>query len=70
MPQEIVVPVVTVTRGIHNFQNLYRPVVDCWSCFDGSKLPPKLLAQSLGDALEVFDVPRWKQFENATGTEQ
>ncbi len=58
------------TRGIHNFQSLYRPIVDCWSCLDGSKLPPKLLAQSLGDTLEVFDAQRWKQFQNATGTEQ
>jgi predicted ABC-type ATPase len=58
------------TRGIHNFQSLYRPIVDCWSCLDGSKLPPKLLAQSLGDTLEVFDAQRWKQFQNATGAEQ
>jgi predicted ABC-type ATPase len=58
------------TRGIQNFQSLYRPIVDCWSCMDGSKLPPKLLAQSLGDTLEVFDALRWKQFQNATGTEQ
>ena len=54
-------------RGISNFQNLYRPVVDQWFCFDGSRLPPRLIAQSEGSSARVFDQSIWKLFELQQG---
>lgn len=55
-------------RGISNFHKLYRPVVDQWSCFDGSQLPPKLIAESNGSSSEVFDDSIWKLFRASKGT--
>jgi predicted ABC-type ATPase len=54
-------------RGIANFHDLYRPVVDQWSCFDGSRLPPRLVAQSEGSSAEVFDHSTWKLIERPKG---
>jgi len=54
-------------RGIANFHDLYRPVVDQWSCFDGSRLPPRVIAQSEGSSAEVFDQSTWKFIEQPKG---
>jgi len=54
-------------RGIGNFHDLYRPVVDQWSCFDGSRLPPRLIAQSEGSSAEVFDQSTWQLMEQLKG---
>jgi predicted ABC-type ATPase len=49
-------------RGIANFRDLYRPVVDQWSCFDGSQLPPCLVAQAEG-----FEPSTWTLIEHFKG---
>lgn len=54
-------------RGVANFNDLYRPVVDQWSCFDGSRLPPGLIAQSEGSSAKVFDQSVWKLIEQSKG---
>ena len=32
-------------RGLHNFEELYRPLVDHWILFDNSESPTRLLAE-------------------------
>ena len=54
-------------RGIANFRDLYRPVVDQWSCFDGSQLPPCLVAQAEGFTAEVFEPSTWTLIEHFKG---
>ena len=53
--------------GIRNFENLYRSIVDHWSCFDGSMLPPFLFAQSAGDSVEIIDSQRWESLVGSIG---
>jgi predicted ABC-type ATPase len=54
-------------RGSANFHDLYRPVVDQWTCFDGSRLPPRLIAQSEGSTAKVLDPTIWKLMEPLKG---
>ena len=58
------------SRGLSNFHSLYRPIVSHWSCYDGSQLPPRLIAQSMGTDMEVFDERTWKHIEASKGTDQ
>jgi predicted ABC-type ATPase len=53
------------TLGLANFHKLYRSVVDQWSCFDGSRLPPRLIAQSEGTSVEVVDHSKWTLIERS-----
>ena len=55
-------------RGIVNFYELYQPVVDRWSCFDGSRLPPRLIAESRRLSTEVLDRATWGLIERFRGT--
>jgi hypothetical protein len=45
----------------------YRPIVDHWCCFDGSLLPPQLIAQSSGESVEIIDSHRWRTFSKLLG---
>ena len=42
-------------RSIHNFFNLYEPLLDSWMLFDNSKVNPVLIAKRRGDHKEVID---------------
>jgi predicted ABC-type ATPase len=65
------IPVETIRRryesGLKNFQTLYRSIVDHWYCFDGSTLPPELIAQSSGESVEIFDSEHWSTFSQSCG---
>jgi predicted ABC-type ATPase len=39
--------------GIKNFFDLYRPLCDGWWLYDGSQVPPAIIAKSEGDELKV-----------------
>lgn len=49
-------------RGLLNFRNLYRPLVDEWMILDGSALPPQEVARCREDRLTVTNSGVWKQF--------
>ncbi|MEI8022478.1 MAG: AAA family ATPase [Schlesneria sp.] len=58
------------SRGLSNFHLLYRPIVNHWSCFDGSQLPPQLIAQSKSSTMIVYNDTTWKLIEATKGTDQ
>jgi predicted ABC-type ATPase len=35
------------SRGLDNFRNLYRDLVDAWQVFDASQWPPVLIAEGV-----------------------
>jgi predicted ABC-type ATPase len=43
------------TRGIHNFFNLYEPLLNSWMLFDNSRAKPVLIAKSKDGCSEVID---------------
>lgn len=51
-------------RGLLNFHNLYRPLVDEWMFLDGSALPPQEVARCREDRLAVTDPGVWEQFQD------
>lgn len=51
-------------RGLLNFRNLYRQLVDEWMFLDGSALPPQEVARCRGDRLAVANPSAWEQFQN------
>ncbi len=65
------IPIETIRKryaaGLKNFQELYRLIVDHWYCFDGSMLPPELIAQSSGESVEIIDSHRWGTFSQSLG---
>ena len=42
-------------RGVHNFFNLYEPLVDSWMLFDNSRTKPVLIAKRKNGHIEVTD---------------
>lgn len=42
-------------RGISNFFNLYRPLLDSWMLFDNSRAKPVLIAKARNGHVEILD---------------
>jgi predicted ABC-type ATPase len=42
-------------KGLTNFCNLYRPILDSWFIFDNSKVTPKLVAFEKSGKREILD---------------
>jgi len=42
-------------KGLTNFSNLYRPILDSWFIFDNSKATPKLVAFEKSGKREILD---------------
>ena len=42
-------------KGLSHLFRLYRPLLDSWTLFDNSGLPPRLVAWEVGGKLHVFD---------------
>ena len=42
-------------KGLTNFGNLYRPILDSWFIFDNSKATPKLIAFEKSGKREILD---------------
>ena len=42
-------------KGLSHLFHLYRPLLDSWTLFDNSGLPPRLVAREVGGKLHVFD---------------
>lgn len=55
------------SRGISNFRELYRSIVDYWECIDASQLPPGQVARSNETSYEVFNAAVWTLVEAAKG---
>lgn len=49
-------------RGIQNFLNIYRALVDDWTLYDNSGLEPRMIAFSSGGAPIVFDEDKYARF--------
>lgn len=43
------------TRGIHNFFNLYEPLLNSWMLFDNSRAKPVLIAKRKNGHIEISD---------------
>lgn len=62
------IPEPTIRRrydaGIHNFFELYAPLVDAWRVYDnaGPGEPLPLARQRQGDDIMVYDEPAWGRF--------
>jgi len=54
------------TRGIHNFFNLYEPIVDSWMLFDNSKAKPVLIAKRKSGNIEVTNEDLFKIIQKGT----
>jgi predicted ABC-type ATPase len=50
-------------RGLHNFFQLYTPLVDGWLIFDNSQKPPPLVAFTLGEMKLIFDKELFARIE-------
>ncbi len=53
--------------GIRNFFRLYRPLLDSWSLFDASRLPPKLIAIEKDGPIVVKQRRLYRRIEKQTG---
>jgi predicted ABC-type ATPase len=42
--------------GLRNFFGLYRPLVEMWSLYDASRLPPRLVASEQSGKLDVVEM--------------
>lgn len=47
--------------GIRNFFHLYRPLADVWRLYDGSQLPPEVVAHEENQKLQVFHAELFAQ---------
>ena len=51
------IPEATIRRrfqaGLHNFFRLYAPIVNSWYLYNGSELPPRLIASNVNGASQV-----------------
>jgi len=54
--------------GIRNLFHLYRPQVDAWWLYDGSKLPPEAIAQEEDGELELLDSDLFEQIKHSVET--
>ena len=52
-------------RGIKNFFNVYRPVLDSWMLFDNSSDEPNLVAEEGSNGLKVYDNELFKKIEKS-----
>ena len=48
------------TRGMHNFFNLYEPLIDSWMLFDNSKAKPLLIAKRKNGHIEIINEDLFK----------
>ena len=47
--------------GMRNLFHLYRPLADVWRLYDGSQLPPEVVAHEENQKLQVFHADPFKQ---------
>ncbi len=52
--------------GIRNLFRLYRPLLDRWRLFDGSELPPRLIAEADGAKVQVINAALYQLIVRAT----
>jgi len=55
-------------RGIRNFFELYQPTLDGWLVFNGSELPPDLIAFAVSDLRLIFDQQLFADIESKART--
>jgi len=65
------VPDATIRRryaaGLRNFFRMYAPLVDSWSVYDGTQLPPLLIARGSGAAVQVHQPERFQMIQTHWG---
>lgn len=55
-------------RGIANFLNVYRSLVDSWMIFDNSGSWPREVAFALGGTTTILDPETFRRFQQAGGS--
>jgi predicted ABC-type ATPase len=50
-------------RGLSNFHQLYRTIVDEWMVLEGSQFPPKEIATWVDGVFSIHDHMQWLQFQ-------
>jgi len=65
------IPEATIRRryeaGLRNFFRMYAPVVDSWNLYDGSQLPPSLIASRSGAAVQAHQPERYQMIQTHSG---
>ena len=51
-------------KGLRNFFQTYRRLIDSWKFYDNSSLDPRLIAQGTKDHIETFEPRTWELIEN------
>jgi len=46
---------------------MYAPVVDSWNLYDGSQLPPSLIASRSGAAVQAHQPERYQMIQTHSG---
>lgn len=55
-------------RGIANFVQIYRPLVDRFWCYDNSEAVARLVADGGGDSLRILQPMIWQQILRCSTT--
>jgi len=65
------IPEATIRRryeaGLRNFFRMYAPLGDSWNLYDGSQLPPSLIASRSGAAVQVHQPERYQMIQTHWG---
>ncbi|OGQ13544.1 MAG: hypothetical protein A3B70_08555 [Deltaproteobacteria bacterium RIFCSPHIGHO2_02_FULL_40_11] len=56
-----------LTRSIHNFFDIYNPLVDSWSLFDNSSIKPYLIAKKEHGKVTLYDEKKFKTISSSHG---
>ncbi len=52
------------TRGVKNFHNLYKNIVDYWLFFDNSETNQELIAEGrFGEPDQVYNIQQWQKIK-------
>lgn len=56
------------SRGIANFAQIYRPLVDHFWCYDNSEVRSRLVADGSGDSIQILEPMIWQQILRCSTT--
>ena len=51
--------------GILNLFRIYQPLADIWQLYDGSRLPPELIATNVGGEIDVVDAKLYDKIKQS-----